>query len=330
MNLCCFLPSFVLFALATLCAADCRAAEGSFAFEQKPDHLVITHADELLATYVFHDNQILRPYFAHVHAPGGIQVTRNQPPIEGTDSIDHPKVHPGIWLAFGDLGGGDFWRSRDRVLHEAFVEQPNGSPGKGSFAVRNRYERLDGTTVCHELGRYTFLVRPSGYLLMWDSTFSADKEFSFGDQEEMGLGVRVASPITVKAGGAMLDSEGRVGPQQIWGKTANWCDYDGVIDGRHVGVSLMADPANFRPSWLHARDYGLLVANPFGRKALTGGEPSQVVVRPGETFRLRYGVLLHADPIGSSPDLKAAYNDFLDLLAQSSLSSLRRIETRQQ
>ena len=330
MNLCCFLPSFVLFALATLCAADCRAAEGSFAFEQKPDHLVITHADESLATYVFHDNQILRPYFAHVHAPGGIQVTRNQPPIEGTDSIDHPKVHPGIWLAFGDLGGGDFWRSRDRVLHEAFVEQPNGSPGKGSFAVRNRYERLDGTTVCHELGRYTFLVRPSGYLLMWDSTFSADKEFSFGDQEEMGLGVRVASPITVKAGGAMLDSEGRVGPQQIWGKTANWCDYDGVIDGRHVGVTLMADPANFRPSWLHARDYGLLVANPFGRKALTGGEPSQVVVRPGETLRLRYGILLHADPVGSSPDLKAAYDDFLTLLTRPSLSSLRRIETRQQ
>ena len=291
-------------------------------FVQEPGKITVTIGGEPMATYCYADESILRPYFAYVRAPGGIQVTRNQPPIEGKDLTDHPQNHPGIFLAFGDLGGGDFWRNRGRVVHEAFVEQPDGSSGEGSFAVRNRYERQDGTTVCHELGRYKFLVRPSGYLLLWDSTFSADKEFSFGDQEEMGLGVRVASPITVKAGGAMLDSEGRVGPQQIWGKTADWCDYDGMIDGRHVGVTLMVDPTNFRPSWLHARDYGLLVANPFGRKAFTGGEPSRVVVRPGETFRLSYGVLLHADPTGSSSDLKAAYDDFLNLLARPSLSSL--------
>ena len=48
-------------------------------------------------------------------------------------------------------------------------------------------------------------------------------------------------------------------------RPADWCDYDGIINQRQVGVTLIADPQNFRPSWFHARDYGLLLANAFGR-----------------------------------------------------------------
>lgn len=89
-----------------------------------------------------------------------------------------------------------------------------------------------------------------------------------------------------------------------------------TIAGQHVGVTLMAHPGNFRPSWLHARDYGLLVANPFGRKAFRQGDPSKVVVKPGEHLRLRYGVLLHAAPAEKKPDLAAAYADFLRVVAE--------------
>ena len=39
----------------------------------------------------------------------------------------------------------------------------------------------------------------------------------------------------------------------------------------------MPGPGNFGRSWFQARDYGLLVANPFGRRYFTGGEPSRVV-----------------------------------------------------
>ena len=46
----------------------------------------------------------------------------------------------------------------------------------------------------------SLLVRPAGYLLTWDSTFSSDRSFYFGDQEEMGLGIRVATPIRVERG----------------------------------------------------------------------------------------------------------------------------------
>lgn len=281
-------------------------------FKAGKGKLLVTIGGKPVATYVYADRRIPRPYFTHVRAPGGIQVTRNHPPVKGKDPTDHAAYHPGIWMAFGDINGSDYWRNKARVRHKAFLEKPRGGPGQGSFVVRNdflasRYgKRLHGYEVC----RYTFLVRPAGYLIVWDSTFTAARrELAFGDQEEMGLGVRVATPITEKKGGVILDAQGRKTAREVWGNAADWCDYSGTIGDEHVGLTLMSDPKNFRPSWWHARDYGLLVANPFGRRAFRKGAPSKVVVKPGETFRLRYGVLLHASR--QPPVLAEAYQDFL-------------------
>ena len=278
-------------------------------FQTAPGEVCVTIAGKPVAAYIHADDKIRRPYFAHVKCPAGIQVTRNHPPIAGKDRGDHDTMHPGIWMAFGDLDGEDFWRNEGRVVHEKFVTEPTGGPGKGTFAVRNRYERADGELVCYETCRIKILVRPAGYLLVWDSTFSANRDFYFGDQEEMGLAFRVATPITVDNGGTMRDSQGRENGKGIWGKRATWCDYSGVVDNRKMGMTLMCHPENFRPSWMHARDYGFIAANPFGRKAFTGKSPSRVSVGPGEELRLRYGVLLHDDPL----DLKAAYEDYVQL-----------------
>ena len=71
---------------------------------------------------------------------------------------------------------------------------------------------------------------------------------------------------------------------------------------------LMADPHNFRRSWFHARDYGVLVANPFGQQRLyQGTRKASVTVRPGETLRLRFGVLVHQ----GDTDLAAEYQHWI-------------------
>ena len=141
----------------------------------------------------------------------------------------------------------------------------------------------------------------------------------------MGIGFRVATPIRVEmdsagnmpaGNGTMVDSHGRRNGKEIWSNSADWCDYSGTLDGQHVGMTLFCHPKNFRPSWFHARDYGLLEANPFGREAFGKGEKSKVVVQPGDHLRLRYGVLVHASPEGESPDLAAAYAAYLRLAGQ--------------
>jgi hypothetical protein len=282
-------------------------------FQEQPGKLLITVGERPFATYVYGDEEITRPYFAHVRAPGGVQVTRNHPPQEGRDALDHATMHPGIWLSFADINGNDYWRLRARTVHEGFLASPEGGRGRGTFTVRNRYlSAKDDRTVCVETCRFTILVRPAGYLLIYDSTFTSETgDFFFGDQEEFGLGVRVATPIAVVKGGRITDSQGRANEKEVWGKASEWCDYSGKIDGQRVGVTLMPHPGNFRPCWYHARDYGFFAANPFGQNAMTGGEKSKVVVQKGQQLRLGYGVLIYSSPAEEKVDLKAAYEDYV-------------------
>ena len=276
----------------------------------KQGKILVTCLGSPIATYVHTDPVIHRPYLAHVRM-GRFHITRNHPPLEGKDPTDHATMHPGIWLAFGDINGIDFWRNKGRVVHQGLVERPWSSAGFGQFTVRNAYHGPDrGEAICTEVCRITFLgSRPRGTWVLWKSTFHAGKTpVVFGDQEEMGLGVRVATPMTEKNGGTILDAQGREGAQKVWGNAAKWCDYSGTVDGKPVGVTLLCAPGNFRPSWFHARDYGLLVANPFGREAMRKGKPSTVVIQPGKSLTLRYGILLHAGP---KPNLDAAYAEYL-------------------
>jgi len=303
---------FVLFGAATWLAPGRQIIAADFAVQQKPDRVIITDAGRPVTTYVFRDDKILRPYFANVHAPGGIQVTRNHPPVAGADPTDHDTMHPGVWLAFGDLSGQDFWRNKARVVHVRFVEPPAVHAEQVTFTGENSFQAGNGEEVCKQTSRLALAARPAGYLVIWEATFRPEQgEIVFGDQEEMGLGVRVATPIAVKQGGTIRDALGRRNEGEVWDNSADWCDYSGVIAGRHAGITTMCDPQNFRPSWLHARDYGALVVNPFGQQAFRKGPASKVVVEPGESFRLRYGVLLPAGPKDAAPDLKAAYADFL-------------------
>jgi hypothetical protein len=255
--------------------------------------------------------KVLRPFMANLRAPNGTLVTRAFPPVPGRDAVDHVENHPGLWLGFGDMGGSDFWRNKGRVEHVKFAAPPE----RDALTHVARYV-ADGRAVCTQTLRVAVKPCAGGTLVVLDAAFTSDNgEFAFGDQEEMGAGVRMATPLTVKAGGKMTDSEGRVNEKGIWGKSAAWCDYAGLVDGSWIGVTLIPDPANFRPCWWHVRDYGVMVANPFGRAAMTKGEASRVVVKKGEVFRLRYGAWLHAHPSADAVDLRAATADCIRAMA---------------
>lgn len=281
-------------------------------FERAESEVRILVGNKPFARYVFRDAKILRPYFTDVHAPDGKPVTRHHPPREGVDATDHDRMHPGIWIAFGDLNGADFWRNKARVEHVGFAGPLRAAPNRNSFTVVNRY--MDGdTAICAETQVVTIVAQENATFLLLESTFSAgDRSFYFGDQEEMGLGVRVATPLAVNNGGRIVNSAGRRNEAECWGKTSLWADYGGAVNGSHAGVVVMPHPGNFRPSWFHARDYGFIAANPFGRKAFTGGEESRVVVPAGESLRLAYGIYIYSQ--NREANDPAAYAEYLKLI----------------
>jgi hypothetical protein len=304
-------PIPALVALVYLAVAPSLHA-ATFRVEHLPDRLIITHDSKPVAHFVFADTNILRPYFAQVHTPDGIQVTRNHPPIPGVDPVDHPTMHPGIWLAFGNISGHDFWRNRATIRHEKFSKQPEIKDGLLNFSTESSLIGTNGQLLAKLDQSFSIISAIKGYYsLSWSATFTpAVDDFTFGDQEEMGFGIRIATPLSEKNGGTVKNSDGLVGAKNTWGKTAEWCDYSGILSNRLVGITVISSQKNFRPSWFHSRDYGLIVANPFGQKAFTKGEPSSIPVKRGETFTLRFAALIHSAPTNQPPDIGAAAKSF--------------------
>lgn len=283
--------------LAVSVATGAHAQDGDFTTQEQPGQVIISLRGQEIAEYVYNDEQVLRPHFRSLRTTGGIPVTRNHPPVPGVDPLDHDTMHPGLWLGFGDVSGQDFWRNKSRIEHVRFTRLPKSVGNRLTFATESRLLTQQGQILGRLNGEYEFRVSPDGWLLIWTATFVAgEEELVFGDQEEMGFGVRVATPLTEKNGGRLASATGRTTAAQTWGQPAPWCDYSGTVEGNPVGVTLMADPGNFRECWWHNRDYGLFVANPFGRAAMKQGEQSRVPVNPGTSLRLRFGASVHGGP----------------------------------
>ena len=306
-----------------------QSAVGEVSFEKKDGHLQINVDGQLFAYYVWDDPATTRPYFKEVRAAGGkVRITRNHPPGPG-DFDDHQTYHPGLWWGFGDVGGNDYWRMKARIIGGNFIGEPIGGEDRGFFAVRNRLlANGSDETFCEQICRYTILRRPEGILVIAESSLRRNSgDFWLGDQEEMGLALRVATPIAMASnkGGRILNSNGSVELEEIRTRQSDWCDYSGPIAGRHGGMMVMNDPDNFRRPWWHAVDTGLLIANPLGESELNGrGKQSEnVLVRAGESFRLRYGVLVHLEDSAASFDPEDAYRDFLEILPSLKPGSAR-------
>ena len=74
--------AFVYIALLYLCiaASICYARDGKVTFQEQPGKVLINIDGKTIATYVYEDPKILRPYFTNLKAPSGVQVTRHHPP----------------------------------------------------------------------------------------------------------------------------------------------------------------------------------------------------------------------------------------------------------
>ena len=306
----------VMAATAGAGASASASAEQTAKFEWSlaKDKLTISRNGRPVGAYVFSDPVIRRPYLENFRAPSGAQVTRNNP-VKPQDASDHDTMHPGIWTAFGDINGQDFWRNKATIQHGGFTRAPAVNGGVFTFATENRLLAADGSA----LGRQDleFSVRLNGedaYLLTLESTLrGAGIDLTFGDQEEMGLGVRVENGLTEKSGGLVTSGAGLRGAKTVWGTKAEWANYAREFEGRSRGVAIFPSVSNPVPTWWHSRDYGVIVANGFGAKVLPAQAGGKLLIKSGEALRLRFGVLLYDTPASRPPDLAAQNRAFQSL-----------------
>lgn len=291
-----------------------HAATPPVALEKLGDSVSIQIGGQIVGTFMVNDARIPRPHFANLRALDGTPITRTHPPDAVTDkgNDDHAEFHPGLWLAFGDIGGADVWRLKGTVYTSSL--EASGD----TMSLKNEYRDATGKAVAWESAQYRLVPEAAGYFVLVRSEFTpVGDAMAFGDQEEMGLGIRLATGLSVKRGGHIANALGGENEKGTWGKAAAWCRGYGRVGDGWAGAIVLAGPNNFRRSWFHSRDYGLVVANPFGRKAMTAPDdataaPDSTVVTRGKPLVLDFGVYLHAGK--ELPDGKTVYRRFTGLL----------------
>ena len=116
-----------------------------------------------------------------------------------------------------------------------------------------------------------------------------------GDTKEGIFAIRLVKALEPPTG-HMVNSHGDIGEKEIWGRRADWVDYYGNVAGESVGVAIFDHPANLRhPTYWHARQYGLLSANPFGLKEFLHDrrQDGSYVIAADRSLTLRYRVFIH-------------------------------------
>ncbi len=155
----------------------------------------------------------------------------------------------------------------------------------------------DGKAIGSESQEYTFRGDASARVIDCSFTLIADHgvPLKMGDTKEGTFAIRVVNGLTAP-NVKMLNSEGKVGEAEIWGKRADWVDYSGDVDGESLGIAIFDNPANIKhPTYWHARDYGLFAVNPFGEHDFYNDpkRDGSVTIATGQSLTLRYRVFIH-------------------------------------
>jgi hypothetical protein len=264
------------------------------------DRIRVLIGGEEFTNYWYRDAPA-RPYFWPVYAPGGVAVTRNFPMRADTpdETKDHHH-HRSMYFAFGSVNGVDNWseeKGHGHTAHRTLDELLSG-PVFGRFATTSDWTNSEGKKILTQKARVTFWNAGAQIRLMDVDLqlLATEGDVLFGDTKEGGLlTVRVASALDVPRGGRIENAYGGVNEPETWGYAAHWCDYSGIVEGRHVGIAVMDHPLSFRyPTYWHVRNYGLMAANPFALSDYTGGiKNGSHLLQAGETLRFVYRVLIH-------------------------------------
>ena len=303
-------------ALLIVCDGSVHAQE-PVELKRIGNQIEVSIGGKLFTVYYF-GPEAPKPYLHPLRTAAGTIVTRGFPmrkDIPG-ESTDHPH-HRAMFFAHGDINGVDFWgeakyeeKAPVHVAGKTYTSEdlPKGrtvfrrlevlESGAHSGKVRAVFNLVgpDGKVVGEEDQTYTFRGGASTRVIDCEFTIrAADQLVKMGDTKEGTFAIRVVKALQ-EPNAKMLNSEGRVGEKEIWGKRANWVDYSGEVAGEELGIAIFDNPTNPKhPTYWHARGYGLFAVNPFGEHDYYNDpkRDGSITVQPGKSLTFRYRVLIH-------------------------------------
>jgi hypothetical protein len=279
-----------------------HAEEPVISVRDDPEKGVVTVLAKGQPFTALHYRGFAKPVIHPLVGPTGVNLLREWPVKDAAagEEKDHPH-HKGIWFTHGAVNGVDFWAENDKAGKIVVTGSPKltQNNNQATISTSEEWKTLDGKIVCTSATTITCGMGDDDRYIDYTITIKASEgDVTFGDTKEGTMGLRSHPALNLKgkvATGKAVNSEGEK-DAAIWGKHARWVDYSGTVDGKAVGIACFDHPSNLRhPTTWHARDYGLIAANPFGlsdfeKKPKGTGDHT---IKKGESLTLRYRWLFH-------------------------------------
>jgi hypothetical protein len=252
---------------------------------------------ELFTAYRYSEKYV-RPFLYPLIGPFGQHLTR-EVDVEASEGFDHIH-HRSLYTAWGDINSVNVWSEEGAhgyMRHHCFGSLVSGDV-YGRICAHITWTDHYGKPLMEQIAVYQFYGTPQSHRLI-DMVVAFHAKYGpvrFGDTKEGGIvSIRVFPTMAVVNGGRLENSYGAVNEAHVWGKRAHWCDYSGPVNGVWVGVAIFDNQRNLRhPTYWHARDYGLMTANPFGLSEFLGrGHDGSYVLGEGDWLVFRYRVYAH-------------------------------------
>lgn len=284
-------------AFATIVLSLTAVASADFTFDEQSGALTLLENGK--PVFVYHSETVKQPegvansyaracYIHPLYGLNGKAATQDFP-------IDH-RHHRGVFWAWPECKAGDrrmdVWEMKDvHQHHEEWLAREAGKD-KAVLAMRNRWAFDDApekAVVREEVHLTTFAAEPQGRAIDFDITVTNVSEgpVTFLGALNKGYGGLCFRPDAGKKPFVFTTAKGECTDDAL-GFDTPWADVSWNDDDGGTGVAIFEHPSNPAypfPGWIF-RHYGFLGAS--------WPHEQQHLLKPGESFQLRYRLYVHA------------------------------------
>ena len=253
----------------------------------------VTIDGKFFTSYIFTSDEKY-PFFYPVNGPlsgGSVTSMRNG---------EYPH-HSSLFFGCDQVNGGNYWQEgleRGRIIsvNAEILQEGGDTVTISDECIWSR----PGVLSPIKDNRRIIITSPSPSVRQIDFEITMEMltEVHILKTNHSLFSVRMASDLSVKNGGMMINAEGARGEKDTFGKPSAWMDYSGKRGEFHEGLAILQHPSNpWYPSPWFTRDYGFISPTPM----YWPENGAETVFKKGDVLRLRYRVLVHG---GSAEEAK--------------------------
>ena len=255
----------------------------------------VTIDGKFFTSYIFSSEEKY-PFFYPVNGPlsgGSVTSMRNG---------EYPH-HSSLFFGCDQVNGGNYWQEgleRGRIIS---VNAEILKTGGDSVVISDEciWSRPGAMSPVKDSRRYIITSPvPSIRLIEVEITMEMLMEVQIKKTNHSLFSARMASDLSVKNGGSLVNAEGASGEKETFGKSSPWMDYSGKRGDFVEGMAILQHPANpWYPSPWFTRDYGFFSPTPMYWPA----NGTENTLKKGEKLVLHYLVVVHG---GTAKEAKIA------------------------